>query len=85
MKDKQEAFDFPEDPKPRPRAEPSRPAKVPRESRSLCHYCGCMVPSGMLDRTPAVGNDHAWTAMAVYHGTDCRWIRTKGLRVDTDA
>ena len=84
MPDQQAHFDFDEPKAPRPR-EPAGKMKVARESRSLCHYCGCMVPSGMLDRTPAQSDTTAWTAMAAYHGTACRWIRTKGLRIDTDA
>lgn len=86
MKEKQSSFDFPDEAKVPPNlGEPPSKVKVPRESRSLCHYCGVMVPSGTLERTPTQSDATAWAGMAAYHESECRWIRTKGLRVDTDA
>lgn len=81
--DKQTGFDFGESPKLR-RAEPSHKVKVPRESTSLCAYCGARMPSALLDTTPVTSDLKAWVAAEPYHGKDCRWLATRGLRV-TDA
>ena len=79
--EKQERFDFPDVVNLPPRAEPTPKVKVPRESTSLCAYCGARMPSALLDTPPPAG-DNRWTAMAPYHAPTCRWIATKGLRLD---
>ena len=61
--------------------EPSRKrVKVPRESTSLCAWCGQLMPSALLDTIPPV-DDNRWAIAAPYHSPTCRWIATKGLRL----
>jgi hypothetical protein len=78
----QESFDFPDADQSTPHMEPPRKrVKVPRESTSLCAWCGQRMPSALLDTTPPLG-DNRWTAAAPYHTPTCRWIVTKGLRIE---
>lgn len=83
---RQIAFDFPdepEEPKVPPRGEPSRPVRVPKHhSTSICHYCGQRVPAWTTNKTPQVDDQVSWTAMAPYHAPTCRWVVTRGLRLD---
>ena len=57
----------------RPRAKP--------QSTSICHYCGRRLPAALMRSTPGVDEDATWTALTPYHERDCRWIRTRGLRL----
>jgi len=42
---KQGSFDFPDEPKGTPKAEPPRPAQVTPQGTSICHYCGERMPA----------------------------------------
>jgi hypothetical protein len=64
-----------------PRAEPLRKVSVPRRGSSICAYCGMRMPSALLDTRPPA-DDNRWTIAAPYHAPTCRWIVTKGLRID---
>jgi len=82
MPPKQADFDFPDQPKGAPKAEPPRPVRLVKpQSTSICAYCGQRVPSALLDSTPPV-NDNRWVIAAPYHAPTRRWIATKGLRVE---
>jgi hypothetical protein len=77
----QEDFDFLVTDTSTPHMEPSRKrVKVPRESTSLCAWCGQLMPSALLDTNPPV-DDNRWAIAAPYHAPTCRWIATKGLRL----
>ena len=81
--EQQEAFDFPDESKDAPRTEPTRPGRTPtRECTSICHYCGERMPAALLDRTPAVEDDQRWAMITPYHNFGCRWIESRGLRLD---
>ncbi len=83
MPPKQDSFDFPAEPKGPPKAEPSRPVRTPpRESTSICSYCGERMPSSLLDSTPAVGDDQRWAMIKPYHNFGCRWIESRGLKLE---
>jgi hypothetical protein len=75
----QDGFDF-DEPKGRHQTEPPRQRVKPVGS-SICAYCGQRMPSALLDTTPPA-DDNRWTAAAPYHAPTCRWIATKGLRLD---
>jgi hypothetical protein len=78
----QERFDFPDEPTPAPRPmKPSIKGRGHRESTSICAYCGMRMPSGLLDTTPPA-NDNRWVIAAPYHAPTCRWVLTKGLRLN---
>jgi hypothetical protein len=80
--EKQSNFEFGEEsPSVRRRTEPPRPSHVPRESTSLCAYCGMRMASALLDTTPPV-DDNRWTIAAPYHAPTCCWVLTQGLRLD---
>jgi hypothetical protein len=79
--EKQDSFDFPDVVNLPRRAEPPHKVKVPRQSTSLCAWCGMRMPSALLDVTPPVG-DNRWTAAAPYHTPTCRWIESRGLRLN---
>jgi hypothetical protein len=79
MPPKQSAFEFPEGLNSAPPTEPPRKVKVPRESTSLCAYCGARMAAALLNTTPPLG-DNRWTAAAPYHTPSCRWVLTQGLR-----
>ena len=79
---KQEDFDFPDSQIFGPPAElPRKRVKVPRESTSLCAWCGQLMPSALLDTIPPV-HDNRWAVAAPYHAPTCRWVLTQGLRLD---
>ena len=48
----------------------------------MCHYCGERMPSSLLESTPAVGDDQRWAMITPYHNFGCRWIESRGLRLD---
>jgi hypothetical protein len=77
--EKQDSFDFPDEPRLPQRAEPLK-ARVPRHhNTSLCHYCGQRVPNWMLRSTPEAKSPQ-WIEMAQAHQPGCRWVLTRGLR-----
>jgi hypothetical protein len=80
MQPKQDALDFPNSGK-LPRAEPSRLVRVPRESTSLCAWCGMRMASALLDTAPPV-DDNRWAIAAPYHAPTCRWIESRGLQLN---
>jgi hypothetical protein len=82
MPPKQDAFDFPDEPKGPPQAEPSRPAQVTPQGTSICHYCGERMPASRLESTPAVGDDQRWAMITPYHNFGCRWIESRGLKLE---
>ena len=82
MHPKQEAFEFADEPGRPPKAEPSRPAQVTPQGTSICHYCGERMPSSLLDSTPAVGDDQRWAMITPYHNYGCRWIESRGLKLE---
>jgi hypothetical protein len=84
MQPKQDRFEFDDSPKGHQTEPPHKPVKVPRESTSLCAYCGARMPSALLDSTPPA-DDTRWTAAAPYHTPTCRWIVTRGLRLEKGA
>jgi hypothetical protein len=82
MPPKQDRFEFADEPvMPIPTTEPSRPVRAKPHGSSICAWCGARMPSALLDTTPPV-DDNRWTAAAPYHAPTCRWIATKGLRID---
>jgi hypothetical protein len=78
----QEAFDFLDEPRGPPTTEPTRPGGVTSQGTSMCHYCGERMPSSRLESTPAVGDDQRWAMITPYHHCGCRWIESRGLRLD---
>jgi hypothetical protein len=78
---KQGSFDFPDEPKGTPKAEPPRPAQVTPQGTSICHYCGERMPAALLESTPAVDDDQRWAMITPYHNYGCRWIESRGLRL----
>jgi hypothetical protein len=79
--EKQSSFDFADD-KVTPTTEPTRPAQVTAQGTSNCHYCGERMLSALLESTPAVGDDQRWAMITPYHNYGCRWVVTRGLRLD---
>ena len=78
--EQQASFDFPDEPRRPPAAEPTRPSPLTPPGTSMCHYCGERMPAALLDSTPAVDDDQRWAMIAPYHNFGCRWIATRGIR-----
>jgi hypothetical protein len=79
---KQGSFDFPDEPRGPPTTEPPRPAPVTPQGTSICHYCGERMPSALLESTPAIGDDQRWAMITPYHNFGCRWIESRGLKLE---
>jgi hypothetical protein len=79
--ERQQSFDFPDEPMP-PTTEPPRPARVTPQGTSSCHDCGERMPSSLLETTPAVGDDQRWAMITPYHTYGCRWIESRGLKLE---
>jgi hypothetical protein len=80
----QEAFDFPEDDHQPHRGHARSGYQLGPKSTGVCAYCGERVPSWTLDKTPVSTNEAAWQKIAKAHGAGCKWVTTRGLRLEKE-
>jgi len=80
--EKQESFEFPDEPKVAHRAEPPRQARQPKyHATSVCRYCGQRVKNRFMHVTPAGDDAWNWDEAATQHVPGCRWVLTKGGKI----
>jgi hypothetical protein len=79
----QSSFDFDDPPLSSPRSTDPPPKRTPRgQGSGICAYCGWRVPNPYLPTTPQLTDDISWRAHSAHHASDCRWVLTRGLRLD---